>query len=375
MRSVPLARPDIQPEDHDAVLAVLAAGMLVQGPQVARFEAQVAALCGRQHAVAVSSGTAALSLALQALEMQPGDEVLCPALSWPSPAHVVAARGGGLRFVDVDPAEWNASGAAFAAARTPQSRFAIAIDQFGMPCQRQTIEAATTGLRLIEDAACALGSHFPGSPCGSLGLISCLSFHPRKIITTGEGGMCLCDDAALAQRLRQLRNHGQAQPGVFVEAAGNFRMTDMQAALGLAQLTRLPGQIETRQRLAARYRAALPELDFQKAPAGATSNVQTLGVRWPTSVMPTAELQHRLHAQGVSVGPLSYALATLPSLQAANRGGPCPEAEALAREGLALPLYVQMDTPAQDQVIAGLKQALHAGPQALEHQSDNGKRI
>jgi len=210
----------------------------VQGALVERFEHAVAALVGRRHAVAVSSGTSALQLALKALQIGPGDEVLCPALSWPSPAHAVRVAGAKARFVDVDQDEWNSSAEALRAARNGSTRAAIVIDQFGNPARAEEIRAALGALPIIEDAACALGSRFANGPCGSLGKVSCLSFHPRKILTTGEGGMCLTDDDDIAEKLRMLRNHGQLR-GEFVVAAGNSRMTEIAAALGLAQLQRL----------------------------------------------------------------------------------------------------------------------------------------
>jgi perosamine synthetase len=145
-----------------------------------------------------------------------------------------------VKLVDVDPHEWNSTPEAFAAARSARTRAAIVIDQFGNPARAPELHAVLDGLIVIEDAACALGSVFAdGKPCGSLGDVSCFSFHPRKVITTGEGGMCLTDDAELARRLRVLRNHGQAAPGVFERHAGNFRLTELGGALGVAQMARL----------------------------------------------------------------------------------------------------------------------------------------
>ena len=355
-----LTRPVIGDSERAAVDAVLASGMLVQGEQVAAFEARLAALCGRRHAVAVASGTTALELALEVLGIGPGDEVLVPALTWPSPAHAVLRRGAVPVLVDVDPHEWNATEAGFAAVRTARTRLAVVIDQFGNPARARAIEGALDGVPILEDAACALGSHFPGAPCGSLGPIACMSFHPRKIVTTGEGGACLLDDDALAERLRVLRNHGQQAPGR--EAAGNHRMTELAAALGLAQLDRLDAIIAARRERAARYRDALPMLSFQAVPEGARSTYQTLGVRLRTTRTGAAAARERddvvqaLRARGVEAGLLSYALHRVGTIPGPH--GPLPGTEAVADTGLALPLFPALTERDQRTVIDQVREVL-----------------
>src|SRR5690606_10855175 len=154
----------------------------------------------------------------------------------------------------------------FAAARTERTRAAIAIDQFGNPIRARELLDALPDLHVIEDAACAIGSRTDLGPAGSVGAISCLSFHPRKVITTGEGGACLTDDEALAARIAALRNHGQAGPGRFSEPSGNYRLTELGGALGVTQLGRLDGIIAARRVLLARYREGLPGLQFQRCP-------------------------------------------------------------------------------------------------------------
>ena len=254
-----LAKPWIGEDEQRAVAAVLQSGQIAQGALVRRFEHAVAALTGREHGVAVSSGTAALQLALQALGIGEGSEVLCPALTWPSPAHAIALARADVRFVEVDPNEWNSTGEALAAARTTRSRAAIVIDQFGNPARDSEIRALLGDLPLIEDAACALGSRFAHEPCGSLGEIACLSFHPRKIITTGEGGICLTDDLAVANRLRALRDHGRLD-GTFLEAAGNFRMTEVAAALETVAREAIPDGARRSSRRAGNTRGGRVEL-------------------------------------------------------------------------------------------------------------------
>ena len=342
-----LAKPWIGEDEQRAVAAVLESGQLVQGAMVERFEQALAALVGRKHGIAVSSGTAALQLALRVFSVGPGDEVLCPALSWPSPAHAVRVAGAKVRFVDVDPDEWNSSGDALRAARTDSTKAAIVIDQFGNPARAAAIRQALGALPIIEDAACALGSRFSNGPCGSLGEVSCLSFHPRKILTTGEGGMCLTDDDATAEKLRTLRNHGQLR-GEFVVAAGNFRMTEMAAALGLAQLKRLDEILSRRRELAALYRERLGEsIRLQTVPEGAESNFQTFGVILPLGVDRAAALE-KMRERGVEAGRLSFAINKLGSFT--GNDASMPVAEHVAARGIALPLFPQMRNAEVDQV-------------------------
>lgn len=351
---IPLTRPSLGAAELDAIARVLATGMLVQGAEVARFEAEVAARCGRAFGVAVSSGTAALHLALLALDVGAGDEVLVPAMTWPSPAHAVRLVGATPVLVDVCPHEWNAQPSAFAAARTPNTRAAIVIDQFGSPARHGEIAAAMPGVTIIEDAACAIGSRLGDNACGSFGRVACLSFHPRKIVTTGEGGMCLVDDEALARRLRALRNHGQSTPGHFVVAAGNHRMTELQGAMGRAQLERLDGIVEARQRLAARYAQRLT-LSVQRTPDGAHTNHQTMAVLLPPGTTPEtrAAFVASMRTHDVEVGALSYALDTLESV-----GVPTPSmpiARDLVARGVSIPLFPTMTEREQDQVLSAIE--------------------
>ena len=297
-----------------------------------------------------------MQLTLKALQIGPGDEVLCPALSWPSPAHAVRVAGAKVQFVDVDQDEWNSSAEALREARNGNTRAAIVIDQFGNPARAEQIHAALGALPIIEDAACALGSRFAGGPCGSLGKVSCLSFHPRKILTTGEGGMCLTDDDDVAEKLRMLRNHGQLR-GEFVVAAGNSRMTDIAAALGLAQLQRLDEIVARRRELAALYREAFDgEMDLQSTPAGAESNYQTFGVVLPQGHDRNAVLE-KLAERGVEAALLSFAIHKLGSFTGSEAS--LPITEHIAARGVALPLYPQMRNAEVDEVVRSLREVLH----------------
>lgn len=355
---IPLSRPSITEADHRALLEVLASGMLVQGKHVASFEDAVARYTGRAHAVAVSNGTAALHLALEAAGIGAGDEVLVPALTWPSPAHAVRLVGATPVLVDVCPEDWNVRGDALARARTARTKAAIAIDQFGNPVREAEILEATQGLVLIEDAACAIGSRFPDAACGTLGLASTLSFHPRKVLTTGEGGMVLTDDGALAERVRRLRNHGQVSVGVFAEPGGNHRMTEMAAVLGRGQLQRLDAILDARAAIAARYHAAMRGVRFQRQPEGTRWNAQTFGAVLPEGASATDRdrVVAAIRASGVEAGALSYALNRLASVDRASDA--CPVAESVVDRGFSLPLHPGLSLADQDRVVAAVHGAV-----------------
>lgn len=359
---IPLARPQFGDAEVEAVTEVLRSGMLVSGSRVARFEAAVAERCGRAHGVAVSSGTSALELALKALDIGPQDQVVVPALTWPSPAHAVLSCGATPVLVDVDPAEWNAPESVYVAACNDRTRAAIVIDQLGNPARRAELEAALQGLPVVEDAACAIGSLFAdGSPCGSMGVVSCLSFHPRKVLATGEGGMCLTDDEGLAERMRVLRNHGQAGPGDFRAPAGNHRMPEMAAALGLVQLGRLDAMLADRRRVAERYHTELGglPLSFQRPPDRATPNHQTLGVVLEEGAPPRDAVVAELAGRGVQAGRLSYVLSQVAPVAARSLVSVNPvHAERIADRGLALPVYEGMTDVEQKQVIEALKEVV-----------------
>lgn len=362
---IPLTRPLLGDEETAAVSAVLRSGMLVQGTWVQKFETLVAEHCERKHAVAVSSGTAALYLALRALGIGHGDEVLCPDLTWPSPAHVILQLGAEPVLVDVDPLEWNVTPNQLKEARTPKTRAAIVIDQFGNPVRASEIATVLPDIPLVVDAACSLGSTINSRPCGAFGTISCISFHPRKVVTTGEGGICLTDDSDLADQIRALRNHGQTSAGVFACASGNYRLTNLAASIGIVQMSRLKELVEARQSLAHRYLSALPKLSFQSSTQDAQTNYQTFGFLLPegNSRERRDQLVASLIDQGVQSGLLSFALHRLPPLERSARAAEAahrlfPASSAVADRGAALPLYPGMSHADQDRVIEVVSQLL-----------------
>ena len=366
---IPLTVPELGEEEVAASERVLRSGMLVQGKEVLAFEQGLAAYLGRSQAVAVVNGTAALELALRALEIVPGDEVVCPALTWPSPAHAVKGLGASLVLADVDPDEWNLTAATLQPALSLRTRAVIVVEQFGNPARHEQLSALLGNVPLIVDAACSLGSRYGAQPCGKHGVISCTSFHPRKVITTGEGGACFTDDARLADKLRMLRNHGQIEPGRFGCASGNYRLTEQAAAIGSAQLRKLDDICTRRRALAARIMDALPALQFQRAPEGGLDNRQTLGILLGEPHLGSAARDAAiagLNERGVQAGRLSYALHELPQFVAEAQharlaGRLLTTASDIAARGLCVPLFPSMSDGQVAQVIDALRQVTEGG--------------
>jgi len=271
---LPLSRPSIGPQEIEEVTACLRSGWLTSGPRVTRFEEAFAETVGVAHAVAMSSATAGLHLALLAAGVGPGDEVVTTPMTWASTGNMIFAVGARPVFVDIDSGTLNIDPEAVARAITPRTRALLPVHFAGQPVDLDRLRAiaADHGLALIEDAAHALGTTYRGRPIGGGSAAAVFSFHPIKAITTGEGGMVATDDAALADRLRLLRFHGIARdawsrygrrgnPGYDIVALGfKYNMTDLQAALGLAQLARLQEFVEARTRIAAWYREALAQV-------------------------------------------------------------------------------------------------------------------
>jgi perosamine synthetase len=250
---IPLSRPMLGPEEMSAVASVLASGQLAQGPRVEEFERAFAAYVGTRHAVAVSSGTEALRLALIAIGVEPGDEVVVPALTFLATASSVLMCGATPVVADVDERTYCLDAEAVMGAVSDWTRAVVPVHLYGHPADldplRELCEAR--GLALVEDAAQAHGARYRGRMVGSIGAAGCFSFYPTKNMTTGEGGMVTTDDAELAERVRLLRQHGQVAPYDYHRLGYNSRMTDIGAAIGLVQLGRLEAFNAARRRNAA----------------------------------------------------------------------------------------------------------------------------
>jgi perosamine synthetase len=343
-----LAWPDLGEEELAAVAEVLESGQLTMGPKVAEFEAELARACEVEHAVAVSSGTAALHLAMLALELGPGDEVIVPAYTFPATANVVALVGARPVLVDVDPETMNVRPEAVSAAVTERTRAVLVVHLFGRPARWEEIEAAVPdGVVLIEDAAGALGARRGGRACGGLGRLGCLSFHPRKIVTTGEGGAITTDDRELAETLRAMRHHGWRESEM--PAPGfNYRLPDILCALGVTQLRRLEQLLEERERLAAAYRDRLDgRVQLPSADEGDRHG-------WQAYIVQLDRRDGALEAlrnAGIQAQIGTYALHRL---GAYSDQGPFPGADAAYERALALPFHNRLTEEDVDRVVSVL---------------------
>jgi perosamine synthetase len=249
-----LARPDVGEAELAAVAEVLRTGQLTMGAKVSEFEEAIARTVGTAYTAVVSSGTAALHLALLALEIGPGDEVIVPAYTFPATANVVELCGARAVLVDVDPDTFNLDVAAVAAAVGPKTRAVMAVHLFGRPVEWEALQTAVPqDVALVEDAAGALGATYRGTSCGALGVAGCLSFHPRKIVTTGEGGAVTTDEAPLDAAVRRFRHHGWEALGDMPAPGFNYRLPDLLCAIGVPQLERLEELLTARERVARWY--------------------------------------------------------------------------------------------------------------------------
>jgi len=280
--NVPIARTSLTEAEIQSVLTPLSNGWLVQGPKVREFEERWSAFTGARHSIAVTSCTTALHLSLAALGFGPGDEAIVPAFTWIATANVIEHLGGKVVFCDIDLNTFNLDVAALRTKITSRTKAILPVHLFGLAAEMDQINevAKQHGLWVVEDAACGFGSRYHGKHVGVLGDTGCFSFHPRKAITTGEGGMITTDNDALAEKLRRLRDHGAAMTDLqrhlgarpylladHPDAGYNQRMTDIQAALGAAQMERADDIIAERRRLAERYDAAFADLSWLRTPA------------------------------------------------------------------------------------------------------------
>lgn len=271
---IPFSRPSIGQEEIDEVVACLKSGWITTGPRTAQFEKDTAAYTGAKHAMAVTSATAGLHLTLMALGLKPGDEVITTPMTWPATVNTIVLCGATPVLVDIEPETLNIDAAAVEKAITPRTKLLIPVHFAGQPCDMDVLRALATrhGLRIIEDAAHAIGTEYKGRRVGSIGDVTVFSFHPIKNITTGEGAMVTTDDEDLAKRIRLLRFHGverdawraygKAQlPRYDVTMPGlKYNLTDLQSALGIHQLAKLDGFIARREEIARRYDEAFADL-------------------------------------------------------------------------------------------------------------------
>ena len=355
-----MAQPIVGVEEWEAVRAPIEAGWLTQGPHVAEFESLFAARHEVEAAVATTSCTTGLHLVLIALGVGPGDEVIVPSFTWVATANVVVQCGATPVFVDVESHSFNIDIRLVEGALTERTRAVIAVHLFGLCADVESLRLIVPPeVVVIEDAACAVGASRGGVSAGGLGDAAAFSFHPRKVITTGEGGMVTTNDPILAETIRTMRNHGatiseeQRHRGDFpyllpeFDTLGfNYRMTDMQGAIGIVQLGRLDGLLAERRGWAAFYSEALEDLDWLRVPSVPDNSVHA-GQSYVTVVDAASspyspnEIMRRLHEVGVATRPGTHAVHELGFYQhlLSGRSAVCPVASASAAYSMAIPLH------------------------------------
>lgn len=376
MRRIAIAAPDMGEEEWQALREPLMSGWLTQGPKVAAFEKAFAGRHGVKHAVAVTSATTGLHLAMAALGIGPGDEVILPAFTWVSTANCVLYCGATPVFADIDRTSFNLDPAEVRRRLSPRTKAVIPVHLFGLCAEIDAVRAMLPeGVHIVEDAACAAGGAYRGRPAGGLGEIGVFSFHPRKSITTGEGGMLTTSDDALAERARVLRNHGASvseeerhvgpRPYLlpdFAELGFNYRMTDLQGAVGLVQLGKLDRYIDERARAAEFYRHELGGLNWLRLPEEPRHGRHA----WQAFVtyvdpaaapLPRNEIMERLQRRGIATRPGTHAVHMLSYYR--ERFGLAPDdfpaARDCDRQTMAIPLHNRMTADDYAYVVEALK--------------------
>jgi perosamine synthetase len=376
---IPIAMPMLEAAEAEAAHQAVLSGWVSQGPQVAAFESEFAALVGATHACAVSSCTTALHLALLAAGVGPGDEVITASHSFIATANCIRYCGATPIFVDIDPATYNLDCQCVAEAITERTRAILAVHQMGMPCDLAALVplAARHDIVLIEDAACAAGSEIrmngEWERIGKAhGAITCFSFHPRKVITTGEGGMLTTSDPDFDRKFKLFRQHGMSVPDTvrhgspqvifedYLVVGFNYRMTDIQAAIGRKQLERLQDIVSRRRGLASRYTELLGNIEGLGLPAEpewARSNWQSYCVRLPDRVDQRSVMQNLLD-QGIT---------TRRGIMCSHREAPyrgekqrhdLRKSELAQDHSILLPIYAQMTEDDQERVARDLRREL-----------------
>jgi dTDP-4-amino-4,6-dideoxygalactose transaminase len=366
--AIPLARPLLDQREEELVLEVLRSGRLSLGPTIDRFEELLAERIGAPYVAAVSSGTAGLHLLAGIAGLGPGDEAITSPISFASSANCFVFEGATPVFADVDPRTLNLDPAALESAITPRTKAVVAVDMFGYPCELDEIRAICSryGLALIEDAAEALGAEYRGRPVGSHGPSGVFGFYPNKQLATGEGGVVFTQSGHEWQLVRSLRNQGRDYEGGawfhHVRLGFNYRWTDVQAAIGIAQLEKLDRLLELRAAVAARYRQLLEGVEVEllcEDDADHRRSWFVYVVALPDGA-DRARVMAELRARGIGTAEYVPCVHLQPYMREGYgfREGMCPVAEDFSSRSLALPFYPQLEPEHQERVVDALRAAL-----------------
>lgn len=367
--AIPVAKPWLGRRERRAAARAIASGWVMQGPETAAFEREFAVAVGSRSAVAVSNCTTGLHLAAEVLGIQPGDEVVVPSFSYIASTNSVVHAGGTPVYADIDPTTGNLDRDTVAAVLTPRTRAVMAVHQAGNPVDLDPLRELcdARGIAVFEDAACAIGSTYRGSPIGSHSDLVVFSLHPRKLLTTGEGGMVALHRDDHDARLRRLRQHGMDLDPArrhehggterYLECGYNFRLTDIQAAVGREQLRRLPAMLARRRALAARYDEALRGargISLPRTVAGATTNHQSYWIALDGAGREERDAaMAALASEGVSTRRGIMCAHREPA-GAAHASGSLPHSERISDSSLVLPLFHGMTRRQQDRVLSAV---------------------
>ncbi len=371
---IPITRPAVGEDEARAAADAVLSGWLSQGPRVQEFERHVADYVGAKHAIATSNCTTALHLALREAGVGPGDEVICPSLSFIATANVILHCGATPVFVDIERDTLNIDASLIEAAITPRTRAILPVDQIGLAADIPAILeiARKHGLAVVEDAAPSLGATIGEQRVGGMSPFTCFSFHPRKSITTGEGGMITTNDDTAAEKLRTARSHGASTSDLsrhlgrgvdleeYPELGFNYRMTDMQGAIGIVQMRKLDDIVARRRARALRYNQLLASeerLVLPGEPAGRVHTYQSY-CTWLQGTRPRHEIMADLAEQGIASRRGVMAIHLEPLYSDVLTKAPLPVTEAATAQTLLLPLYADMTDEEQDTVVAALIKAL-----------------